>query len=244
MRGLIYLFILSLGISSMVACVDNDFDDTNYYTATKRTAAQLLEDEPGKYSQFQALLERAGYFHLLSTYGTFTVFAPDNNAINTYLAESGYRSVDDIPQAICDTIARTHIVNKGAFFTTDYSDGALPEMNMDDRYLVLTSDSDANNNNALILYVNKLSRIVQKDDSVTNGVVHTVNRVLSASNLFLPDLMESDSTITLFTQALALTHMKDSLTKYIDMTYSCSDDSVTDGKTVHYGGRDMPAYWS
>lgn len=246
MRGLMYLFILSLGMSGIVACVDNDFEDTNYYTATKRTAAQLIEDEPGRYSQFQALLQRAGYFNLLSTYGNFTVFAPDNNAINTYLAESGYGTIENIPMATCDTIARTHIVDKGAFFTTDYSDGALPEMNMDDRYLVLSSDSDVNNNNALVLYVNKRSRIIQKDDSVTNGVVHTINRVLSASNLFLPDLMESDSTITLFTQALKATNLTDSLTKFMDYTYACSADSISgspNAPTVHYGGRDMPAYF-
>lgn len=230
-------------LAVMAGCVDNDFEDTNYYTATKRTAAQLLSDDPGRYSQFQALLERANYFSLLSTYGTFTVFAPDNDAFNTWLHEKGYASINDIPDAVCDTVARTHIVSKGAFFTTDYSDGALPEMNMDDRFLVLTSDSDVQNNNQLLLYVNKNARIVEKDDSVTNGVVHTIDHVLNASNLFLPDLMEDDPTITLFNQALALTHMNDSLTKYIDESYSVSDDSVTEGIIKHYGGRDMPAYY-
>lgn len=241
LRGLIAVAAAMLAV--MAGCVDNDFEDTNYYTATKRTAAQLLSDDPGRYSQFQALLERANYFSLLSTYGTFTVFAPDNDAFNTWLHEKGYASINDIPDAVCDTVARTHIVSKGAFFTTDYSDGALPEMNMDDRFLVLTSDSDVQNNNQLLLYVNKNARIVEKDDSVTNGVVHTIDHVLNASNLFLPDLMEDDPTITLFNQALALTHMNDSLTKYIDESYSVSDDSVTEGIIKHYGGRDMPAYY-
>lgn len=230
-------------VTAMTACVDSDYDDTNYYTATNRTAAQLISDSPDRYSQFQALLEKANYYSLLSTYGTFTVFAPDNNAFNKWLAEKGYGSIADIPDATCDTIARTHIVSKGAFFTTDYSDGTLPEMNMDDRFLVLTSDSDVANNNQLILYVNKRAKITEKDDSVTNGVVHTIDQVLNASNLFLPDLMEEDASISLFTQALQLTHMDDSLTRYIDETYSCSDDSVTEGIIKHYGGRDMPAYF-
>lgn len=243
MRSLIYIFVLALGISGVASCVDNDFEDANYYTATKRTAAQLIEDDPGRYSQFKALLQRANYYSLLSTYGTFTVFAPTNDAVAQYLAENGFKTIDEIPPATCDTLARTHIVSKGAFFTTDYSDGALPEMNMDDRYLVLSSDSDVTNNNALLLFVNKNSRIVQKDDSVTNGVVHTINRMLTASNLFLPDLMAQDPTITIFSEALKLTNLTDSLTKFIDLGYYCSDDSVTDGVTVHYGGRDMPAYY-
>lgn len=234
---------LALALVAVTGCVDNDFDDTNYYTATNRTAAQLLSDDPDRYSQFQAVLERANYYSLLSTYGTFTVFAPDNDAFSTWLKERGYGSVADIPAATCDTVARTHIVSKGAFFTTDYSDGTLPEMNLDDRFLVLTSDSDVMNNNQLIIYVNKRAKMIEKDDSVTNGVVHTLDHVLNASNLFLPDLMEEDTTISLFTQALQLTHMNDSLTRYIDESYSCSDDSVTEGIIKHYGSRDMPAYY-
>ncbi len=242
-NSLMAVILVVFALSAVVACVDNDFDDKNYYTATKRTASQLLSDAPDRYSQFQAILDRAGYYSLLSTYGTFTVFAPTNDAVNTYLEESGYATVNDIPEKICDTIARTHIVNKGAFFTTDYSDGALPEMNMDDRYLVLTSDSDVTNNNALMLFVNKRSRIIQKDDSVTNGVVHTINRVLAASNLFLPDLIESDSSIQIFSQALQLTNLCDSLTKYIDMSYYCGDDSVHEGIPKRYGGQDRIAYF-
>ena len=238
-----FFLLLTIGISSLVACVDNDFEDTNYYTATKRTAAQLMSDDPARYSQFQALLQRAGYYNLLSTYGTFTVFAPTNDAVNTFLAERGYNSIEDIPMKQCDTIARTHIVNKGAFFTTDIKKDVVPELNMDDRYITFTCDSDANNNNKLTFFVNNNSQIVQYDDSVTNGVVHTINRVLTASNQFLPDLIAEDTILTLFSQALKLTNMCDSLTKFIDLTYYCSEDSVKDGIPMRYGGADRTAYF-
>ena len=138
--------VASMTASVLTACVDNDFSDKNYYTATKRTAAQLISDSPERYSKFQQILERANYYNVLSTYGTFTVFAPTNEAVETYLSENGYKDVNEIPEIKCDTIARTHIINKQACFTTDYYEGELP-MNMDDRYLVLSSDSDVNNNN-------------------------------------------------------------------------------------------------
>lgn len=231
-----------MGTGLLSACSDDVTGDVNYYTATKRTAAQLLSDSPERYSQFQSILTKArsNYYSLLSTYGKFTVFAPDNDAVNKYLSLKGYKTIDEIPQDVCDTIARTHIVNKGSYFTTDIMAGSLPEMNMDDRFLVITCDSDVENNNQLLLYVNKLSRITEKDDSVTNGVVHTIDRVLTPSNEFLPDLMETDSTISIFVDALKLTHMNDSLTKFIDPTYSCSQDSVRGGSylpRIQYGGR-------
>ncbi|MCQ2220857.1 MAG: fasciclin domain-containing protein [Prevotella sp.] len=238
---LAFPMISGMASGLLTSCSDDNIESENYYTATKRTAAQLIMDSPARYSQFEAILDRANYKSTLSTYGTFTVFAPDNNAVDNFLKSRNFKSVDEIPMDVCDTIARTHIINKGAFFTTDYMAGTLPEMNMDDRYLVITCDSDVENNNQLLLYVNKLSRITEKDDSVTNGVVHTIDRVLTPSNEFLPDLMEQDSTISIFVEALKRTNMADSLTKFIDETYSCSVDSVK-GDTylpkIRFGGRD------
>ena len=256
----LYFLLAALLLMGVASCVDNDVNDgdAGFYSATKKTAAELLAEHPEKYSMYVELLQRAkpmlpdgdnvsNYFAMLGTYGKYTVFAPDNEAMKTYLAEQGYESIQNIPEKTCDTIVRNHIVDKGAYFTTDYSDGTLPSMNMDDRYVVITSDSDVNNNNALLLYVNKRSLITQKDDSVTNGVVHTINRVMSASNQFLPDLMEEDTTISIFCQALSLTNMSDSLTKFIDNTYSISrlskPDSVTDGLDKRFGGKDMKAHY-
>ena len=254
----LYFLLAAALLMGIASCVDNDVkdsDDASYYSATKMTAAELLAEHPEKYSMYIELLQRAkpmlvegenvsNYYSMLGTYGKYTVFAPDNEAMKIYLAENGFENIQSIPERTCDTIVRNHIVNKGAYFTTDYSDGTLPSMNMDDRYVVITSDSDVNNNNALLIYVNKRSLITQKDDSVTNGVVHTINRVMSASNQFLPDLMEEDPTISIFCQALSLTNMSDSLTKYIDNTYYTSSDSVVKGVSgKRFGGKDMVAHY-
>lgn len=233
--------ISGIGSGLLSSCTDDSVSDVNYYTATKRTAAQLIMDSPERYGQFEAILDRANYKSTLSTYGTFTVFAPENDAVLKYLKEHNYKSVDEIPLDVCDTIARTHIINKGAYFTTEYMAGTLPEMNMDERYVVITCDSDVNNNNQLLFYVNKLSQVVERDDSVTNGVVHTIDRLLQPSNETVADLMDTDESISLFTQALRLTHMNDSLTKFIDETYYCDPDSVQGIglPTIRYGGKDM-----
>ena len=203
-----------------VSCVDNDDDvPENYYASTKMTAAEFLEDNPEQFSQFIGILKRTPYFSMLSTYGNYstagllkyTLFAPNNEGISRYLQRNGYRSIEDIPTEKCDTIARTHIIKKGAFFTTDIGEGALPELNMDDSYIVLSSDSDVTNNNKLVYYINKNARMVEINDSVTNGVVHVLNNVISSSSLLLPDKIEEDSTLTLFSQALRMTCMCDSL---------------------------------
>ena len=227
------ILVALMALFTFVACVDNDDDvPMNYYQSKKVTAAGFLEENSEQFSEFIAILKRTPYFSMLSTYGTYTLFAPNNDAISRYLQRAGYGNVDNIPTETCDTLARTHIIKKGAFFTTDIGEGALPELNMDDAYIVLSSDSDVTNHNALVYYINKNSKMIDYNDSVTNGVVHVLDNVISSSSLLLPDKIAEDPALTIFSQALSLTGMCNSLVNYIDETYSCSEDSVHEGVMV------------
>ena len=213
-RMLLWVAFIALSSSCFISCVDNDDDiPMNYYSSTKVTAAGFLQENQDQFSEFIGILKRTPYFSLLSTYGEFTLFAPTNEAIAKYLTKMGYGSIDAIPNESCDTLARTHIIKKGAFYTTDISEGALPELNMDDAYIVLSSDSDVQNNNALIYYINKNARMIEWDDSVTNGVVHVLNNVITSSSLLLADKIAEDPSLTLFSEALQLTGLADSLVK-------------------------------
>jgi hypothetical protein len=131
-----------------VSCSDDPVSKY-YYTFTGETVASYLQNRSDKFSSFIEILTRANKLELLSTYGEYTCFAPTNTAISNYLSTSGLSSVSSLTDAECDTIARTHLV-KGAYFTVNLSDGALPSANMLDRYLVLSSDSDVSNGNKLV----------------------------------------------------------------------------------------------
>ena len=227
----------ALTAAVFTSCSDDDSDaPLNFYSSVRLTAAGFIEANETQFSDFKSILERSNYFPILKTYGHYTVFAPTNEAIQLYLKENGFNSLDDLSRELCDTISRTHIVQDKAYFTTDMG-GEVPPVNMNDDYIEMTSDSDVYNNNALLIYVNKNSRIIQKDDSVTNGVVHVVDHVIHTSNQFLPALMEENPNLSLFCQALKLTGIADSLTKYNDDTYTVDPDSAWGGKgfKVPYG---------
>ena len=228
------------------SCVDNDDDvPEQMYTSKKITAGAFLEANQDRYGDFTALLKRTPYFAMMTTYGRYTLFAPNNDAMSDYLSKNNYGSVADIPQAICDSIARTHIMRSGAYFTSDVPEGTVG-MNMLDAFIIWSSDSDVVNENHIIYYVNKNSRMTEYNDSVTNGVVHTLDRVLSSSTDFLPEKMAEDSTITIFCEAMRLTHMDDSLHKYLDDTYTISADSVYTGtqeRCTNNGNPYMTCLW-
>lgn len=205
---------------SFVACVDNDDDvPESRYSATKLTAAQLLEENEERVGEFIAMLKRTPYYSLLTTYGNYTVFAPNNDAVNKYLATNGYETVEAIPEAVCDTLVRSHIIKgEKAFFTTDRAEGTLG-LNMADTYISLNIASDVEHNNAIAYYANKVAKLIEYDDSVSNGVVHFVNNIIPRTSDKLCHLIANDSTLTIFSEALFLTGMADSLMAYIDETY-------------------------
>ena len=206
----------SVGVTS---CVDNDDDvPMNRYTAGKLTAAQFLEENESRVSDFIALLKKTSYFAMLSTYGDYTVFAPNNEAFAKYMATNSYNSIDEIPLAVCDTLVRTHIIKTKAYFTTDISEGSLG-MNMAETFIELSINTDAENNNAVVHFANKVARMVEYDDSVTNGVVHIVNNIIPRTSDKLPDVIKADSTVSIFAEALFMTGLADSLMAYEDKNY-------------------------
>ena len=203
----------------LTSCVDNDDDvPMSRYSAEKMTAAEFLSDNQERVSSFISILQRSGYYAMLSTYGNYTVFAPNNEAIDKYMANNNYKSIEDIPEAVCDTLSRTHIIKTKAWFTTEISEGSLG-MNMAETFITLSINTDAENNNAVVHFANKVARMVEYDDSVSNGVVHIVNNIIPRTSDKLPDVIAADSTATIFTQALFLTGMADSLMAYIDNNY-------------------------
>lgn len=220
------ILLCSVVLPGVISCSD-DPDELSRYTSTAEYASDFIVNRE-KFSDFVKVVTRSNMLSLLGTYGSYTVFAPTNDAFAEYLAGKGLSSVDELSDDDCDTITFTHIIEQ-AFFTTDYNDGTYPVLNMLDRTLTITCDSDTVSVPGevnLVLYINKTAQMIAYDDSVENGVVHTMGSVIGATNDMLPTIMGNDSTISLFYEALVLTHMDDSLEAYIDSTYSVGSDSI------------------
>lgn len=228
------LWIIPSVLTFTTSCSDDPLAE-NYYTFTGEMVSDYLQNRSDQYSDFITVLERSEMMGMMAAYGSYTCFAPNNDAFATYLAEHGLENVSELTDAECDTISWNHLI-EAAYFTTDLTDGNIPTANMNDRYLTFSCDSDESNSNNIVYLINNSAKIIVRDDSVENGVVHTLDRVIVPNTYLLPDLMLQDSSITLFNQALSLTGLCDSLLEYIDDTYSCGDDSVNEDMTITTGG--------
>ena len=210
------------------SCLD-EIAPGNYYTFTGETVAGFLDNKNQDFSSFIYVLKKADLWGVMSTYGTYTCLAPTNSAFEQFLQEKGIPSVSDLTVAECDTIARTHIIEY-TFYCSELIEGSIPYPNMLDRYLTYSADSDTVNNNKVIFRINKKSKLIERDDTVQNGVVHIVDMVVQPSSDFLPDVIKSDTTVSLFYTALVETRLSDSLINFIDERYKePGGDSTTIG---------------
>ena len=83
MKRILYILALALSIA---ACTE-EIDKSNRYTFTGETVADYILNRSDKYSHFINLLKRANLLGLLSTYGQYTLFLPNNDAVEKYVQE-------------------------------------------------------------------------------------------------------------------------------------------------------------
>jgi hypothetical protein len=87
---------------------------------------------------------------------------------------------------------------------------------MSDRYIVISYKVDQG---AQLIYVNKKSLIIDKDNLLHNGIVHVVDRVVEPSAIYLDAILKDHGEFNLFSEALALTNLQDSIILLYDENY-------------------------
>lgn len=210
------LGIIAFMVPSLSSCSDEP-DKDNFYTFTGEMASSYLKNRP-EYSEFTEIVERAGLMDLLSTYGHYTCFVPSNEAIDTYLRGIGKSGVADLSTADCDTLARTHLV-ANMYTTMEMTQDRLPTANMLGRFIATSAGFDEENN--AVIYLEGLAKILFKsqDDSVENGIMQPIDRVIEKSNNYISDLLRDNPRISTFYNALVATKVIDEIMLVEDENY-------------------------
>ena len=148
MKRIFYILALAM---SILACTD-EIDKSNRFTFTGETLKDYLLNRSENFSNFIILTQRAGLFSLLNTYGQYTLFLPDNAAVEKYVYEqdSIYHATkdteypvwtgitspffEDLSDSMANVIARNHLVDAKCM-TAEMGEGALSVRNFNRRLL-------------------------------------------------------------------------------------------------------------
>lgn len=107
----------------------------------------------------------------LSMDGTYTVFAPTNEAFEALLGVIGQSSLDDVPEDVIERLLKYHVISGAALMSTDLSDGQMAAtlLSANDKIEVSMDGSAVMINNAKVTTPNIIG---------SNGVVHIIDAVL------------------------------------------------------------------
>ena len=213
------MFVCSLLLTSLfLTSCKEDIDESNLYTFTGETIEDYLANRPEDFSNFNYILSRIGYDQILSAYGTYTCFAPNNAAVTAYidslyddmsrdgLPHNGMtsRGLEGLTDSLCKDIALFHLL---------YSEVMGVDMNsgmtintMLGRDINTSIDPESGR-----LVLNEHSLITLMDNELENGVLHEIDHVLTRSNNLIAGELGKHEEFTIFTQALVATTLADSL---------------------------------
>jgi uncharacterized surface protein with fasciclin (FAS1) repeats len=222
--------ILSVMIALFLPTSCSDDVGNNYVTFEDELVLSYLEKDPQNYSEFVSMLKVSGVADLLNAYGTYTCFAPTNEAVREYYEKNG-TSLEQMPMDEIRELAFNHLIAI-ELPSIDFPQGVLPQANMSEKFLTVTYGVEEGEQ---AIYINDKARITILDQKVHNGVIHTVNTVILSSKIQLPDIIADYPQFSIFSEALFATKMSDSLRVRNDDDYKAGKEiSNRNGKSYFH----------
>jgi len=197
------------------ACNSDDIGE-NYYTFTGETVGQYIKNRPESYSEFTHILDTTGVMGLLNAYGDYTCFLPDNEAMIRFYQSEGKNNLSDFSVDALQKIAFDHIIKNFVITTDDFVEGFLTKQTMSGRYVDVGISSDES---GLVYTINTHSEITERDIEVHNGVIHSINEVLSPTDNTLVEAISRDENFSLFFEALVATGLDQEISLIKDESY-------------------------
>ena len=193
LAALICLAGMTSGVLFTFQSCKEDLSEGDYAIAEKQTITDYIA-EASQFTKFKAILDRVTLGHkegasslaaVLSARGNYTVFAPNNDAIDKYLAQVGVASVEQLDDEQAELIAYSCIIDNGdesAYESPDFPQGnaAFSKSDLNDR--TITCDEIVQDDGTTYYELNGKCRVVKFDVQLSNGYLHEVATVIAPSN--------------------------------------------------------------
>lgn len=229
MKYLNISLIFACLILLLAACDDNSniFDDEAPTSAVENL--NLVENMLAsnvEYGNFIKAVTKAGLDNRLGNSGTYTILAPTNEAMTTYINSKNIYgdpnfSIDDIDGATLKSDFSYHIIN-GIRKSTDFEGFG---------YVETISDEGPEDNFLSFYYenigsttmINNAGNVSFNDTELSNGLIHSINTVLSPPNIM--DMIEYNPEFEKIGQLLVENDIQDRLRTGTQTTFfaPCND---------------------
>jgi uncharacterized surface protein with fasciclin (FAS1) repeats len=211
------LYVLFLLVISLFSCNKGDEGDVLFTGENYQNIMQYI-DANSDFASFNKIVKAGKMTDALSAYNSnggidYTLFLPTNEAVTKYINESDrYSSLDALLQdaVYCAEIVRYHLVN-GRIPSNEFPNGALANKTISNYYLTIFFREE---NNSVTFSVNDEAKVLTTDIDLANGIIHTIDKMLTPVVFTSYEWVEQNSDFTIFTELLNKCGLADTLNAF------------------------------
>lgn len=176
------LYVVLMGLASLILFLVYLLAFTSCERADEDKLFKIYEDKmideimlEHSLDDFLTIVEIAQFKGTIHAYGNYTLFAPTDEAVQTYLQSIGKSTVFDLTKAEATDIVKYHLI-LDTIKTADFTDGRLPAPNFANTYLTNKAEADG----ATIYYrINRQANLLTSNLRGANGYLHILDAVLT-----------------------------------------------------------------
>ena len=215
--------------SLLLGSCNDPFKDQVFRAYDEKPVGEWLSGQP-EFSMWVEMLRKVDLYHAMNLGASrFTCFVADNDAVQTYLREkTDYESIAEMPDDEVDFLLRYHIINGAKMASANLMlKLSLPTLTGD--YLtagvdVVTQQRYIDNGEG-----KEPSFLVRRDIETTNGVIHTLDKLLEPLTVSVWGIISGNSDYSIFTGALRASGFDE----WLDNTYrTINETTIRENKTV------------
>ena len=226
---LLRMILLLMGIVWMTSCdsfFEKSMEGETYKVYDDKMIDEIMFDQ--NLTSFLSIVEKAEYTGTIHAYGAYTLFAPTNEAVDTYLKDKNISDLTALTKEEAVGIVKYHLI-KDTLRTSDFVDGRMASPNFAKKYL--TTKFDAN------YIINRQAKITVKDLRGANGILHVIDKVLTPPQKSITEAIRSlPGEYTLMKEIFERSGMADSFAVVRDglwYTFFIQDDNAFIDVGIH-----------
>ncbi|WP_437919710.1 fasciclin domain-containing protein [Sphingobacterium sp. LRF_L2] len=199
-----YSIYLLLSCCSLIGCRKQLFEAQ---TTGDVNIVGYLENNSDRFSNLIQILELSEAYGYLNAYGTYTFFAPTNDAIDSYIEQRGKTRIQDIEPSVWKDFVKLHLI-RDTISTSMFTDGKLAAITEFGQFLL----TGVSNQSGQARYtINRTANVSQANIRTGNGIVHVLDRTIQPATETVAEVIANDPDYTIFTELLRKTGYYDRL---------------------------------
>ena len=211
----IYVFFALM--FSLLSCNKNEEADVLFTGDSYQNMMQYIHANPD-FKSFNEIAISGNMVDALSSYNSnggidYTLFLPTNEAVTKFINESErYSSLDALLKdaSYCAEIVRYHLVN-GRIPSNEFPNGALANKTISNYFLTIFFREE---NGIVTFAVNDESKVLTTDIELSNGTIHTIDKMLTPVVFTSYEWVEQRNDFTIFNELLNKCGLADTLNAF------------------------------